>query len=95
MNINRYNNQKFDLLITDTKPSDSVVIIDVDLELDLHYTQLKRMEDNSYTIAINKRIENKVKESEYIYYNIPINDENRNKIIDIIFNVFLIYLYVL
>lgn len=63
------------------------------MELDLHYTQLKRMEDNSYAIAINKRIENEVKENEYLYYNIPINDENRNKIIDIIFNVFIIYIY--
>lgn len=52
------------------------------------------MEDNSYAIAINKRIENEVKENEYLYYNIPINDENRNKIIDIIFNVFIIYIYI-
>lgn len=90
--VYRYNNQEFNLIIRDTKPSESVLIIDVDLELDLHYTQLKKMEDNTYTIAINKKIENEVKQNEYIFYNIPINNENKNKVIDISLNVYILIL---
>lgn len=81
-----YNDKTFDIIVTKLEPSSSVLIIDIDCELDLHYKQIQQFQDNSNTVSVGKVIDGSIVKDEYKQYIFNITPDTP-KFVDIEYNV--------